>query len=62
MIKKSTGLKHFYDSKAFIEYSNDMNDIHTNIEEYNLNKKRKILFVFDGMIADMLNNKKNLIQ
>ena len=39
-----------------------MNDIHTNIEEYNLNKKRKILFVFDGMIADMLNNKKNLIQ
>ena len=28
-----------------------------NIEEYNQNKKRKILIVFDDMIADMLNNK-----
>ena len=32
-----------------------------NIEEYNLNKKRKILFVFDDVINDML-NKKRLIQ
>ena len=45
-------------SKAFIEYSSDMYDIHKNIEEYNLNKKWKILTVFDDMIADMLNNKK----
>ena len=29
---KSTGLKHFNDSKAFIEYSNDMHDIYKNIE------------------------------
>ena len=28
------------------------------IEEYNPNKKRKILIVFDNMIADMLSNKK----
>ena len=28
-----TGLKHFNDSKLFIEYSNDMNDIYKNIEE-----------------------------
>ena len=51
-------LKHFNDSKAFIEYSNDMDDIHKNTEEYNPKKKRKILIVFDDMIADMLNNKK----
>ena len=56
--RKSTGLKHFNDSKAFIEYSNDMDDIYKNIEEYNPNKKRKILIVFDDMIADMLSNKK----
>ena len=56
--RESTGLKHFNDSKAFIEYSNDMNDIYKNIEEYNPNKKLKILVVFDGMIADMLSNKK----
>ena len=31
----------FNDSKAFIEYSNDMDDILKNIEEYNQNKKRK---------------------
>ena len=60
--RESTGLKHFNDSKAFIEYSNDMDDIYKNIEEYNPNKKRKILIVFDDMIADMLSNKKlNLI-
>ena len=36
-----------------------MYDIHNNIEEYNINKKHKILIVFD-MIADMLTNKKLL--
>ena len=51
-------MKHFNDSKAFIEYSNDKDDIHQNIEQYNPNKKRKILTVFDDMIADMLTNKK----
>ena len=35
-----------------------MNNVYKNINEYNPNKKRKILVVFDGMIADMLSNKK----
>ena len=35
-----------------------MDDIYKSIEEYNPNKKRKILIVFDDMIDDMLNNKK----
>ena len=48
----------FNNSKAFIEYSNDIDDIYRNIEEYTSNKKRKILIVFDDMIADMLSNKK----
>ena len=43
--KESTGLKHFHDYKAFIEYSNDMQDVYKNIEEYNIGKKRKILIV-----------------
>ena len=34
--RKSTRLKHFNDSKAFIEYLNDMDDIYRNIEEYDL--------------------------
>ena len=35
-----------------------MDDTCKNIEEYNPNKKRIILIVFDDMIADILNNKK----
>ena len=35
-----------------------MDDVYKNIEEYNPNNKRKILIVFDDMIADMLSNKK----
>ena len=34
-----------------------MDDIYKNIEEYNPNKKRKMLIVFDDMIADILSNK-----
>ena len=49
--------KHFNDSKAFIEYSNTC-DIYKSIEEYNPNKKRKILIIFDDMMASMLSNKK----
>ena len=52
------GLDHFSDPKAFMEYSNDMQDDYKNIEDYNPNKKRKVLIAFDDMIADMINNKK----
>ena len=41
-----------------MEYSNDMQDGYKNIEDYNLGKKRKILIVFEDMIAVMINNKK----
>ena len=46
------------DPKAFIEYSNDMRDVYKNINCYNPYKEKKILIVFDDMIADMINNKK----
>ena len=51
LIKKceDLGTKHFIDSKAFIEYSNCTDDIYKNIEEYNINKKRKMLIVFDDV-------------
>ena len=35
-----------------------MHDVYKNIEDYNPIKKRKVLIVFDDMIADMINNKK----
>ena len=43
---KKTSLKHFNDFKAFIVYSNDIGYIYKNIEEYNPDKKRKILIAF----------------
>ena len=55
---EKVGLDHFKDPKAFIEYSNDMQDVYKNIEDYNPGKKHKMQIVFDDMIADMINNKK----
>ena len=51
-------MKHLNDPKAFTEFSNDMQDVYKNIEEYNIGKKCKILIVFDDMIDYMINNKK----
>ena len=56
--REKVGLNHFNDPKAFMEHSNDMQDVYKNIEDYNLGKKRKVLIVFDDMIADMISNKK----
>ena len=60
LIKKreKVGLYHFDDPKAFMEYSNDMQDVYKNIEDYNPIKERKVLIVFNDMIADMINNKR----
>ena len=57
-VLKGAGLKHYNDSDAFIEYSNDMNDIYKNIDHYYLNNTRKVLFVFDNMIADIIRGTK----
>ena len=35
-----------------------MDDVYKNIEEYNPNKKRRLLIVLDDMIAHMFSNKK----
>ena len=60
--REGVGINHFNDLKTFIDYSNDMNDVYKNIDDYNPDKENKILIVFDGMIAGMIHNKKlNLI-
>ena len=60
LIKKreKVGLNHYDDPKAFMEYSNKMQNVYKNIEDYNPGNKRKILIVFDDMIADMINKKR----
>ena len=56
--RKNAGIKHVNDGNAFIEYSNTMDDVCKNIDDYNPNRRRKILIVFDGTIADIMTNKK----
>ena len=56
--RKNAGIKHFNGPTAFIEYSNDMDDVFTNIDDYNKQSKRKALIIFDDMLADIMRSKK----
>ena len=56
LIKKreDVGIKHLNNPNAFIECSNTMDDVYDNINDYNSNRRRKILIVFDYMISDIM--------
>ena len=56
--RKDAGIKHLNDLNAFIECSNTMDDVYENIHDYTSSRKRKMLIVFDDMIADIMTNKK----
>ena len=51
-------IKHLNNPNVFIECSNTMDDVYENIDDYNSNRRRKILTAFDDMIADVMKNKK----
>ena len=55
--RKQAGIKDLNDPKAFIEYSDDMNNVLDDINNYNKNRDKKVLIVFDDMIADIEYNK-----
>ena len=55
---KNTGIKHLNDPNPFIKCSNMMDNIYENNDDYNPNRKRKKMIVFDDMIADIMSNKK----
>ena len=59
MINKGeqAGIKNLNDPHAFIEYSDDMNDVYADISNYNKKRQNKVLTVFDDMIADIEYNK-----
>ena len=56
MWKEDAGIKILNDPIAFLEYSNTMDNVHGNIDDYNPKRKRKILIVFDDMIVDVMDN------
>ena len=60
LIKKreNVGIKHLNNPNAFIECSSTVDDVYENINDYNSNRKRKILIVFDDMIADIMTNRR----
>ena len=55
--REQAGIKNSNDPQAFIEYSDDMNDVLNDINNYNKNRDKKVLIVFDDMIADIEYNK-----
>ena len=59
LIKKheDVGIKCLNDSKAFIEYSQCLDDVYNSINDYD-NQEKKIVIVFDDVIVDIMTNKK----
>ena len=55
--REQVGIKNLNDPHAFIEYSDDMIDVLDDINNYNKNRDKKVLVVFDDMIADIEYNK-----
>ena len=55
--REQAGIKNLDDPKAFIEHSDDMDDVLDDINNYNKNRDKKVLIVFDDMTADIEYNK-----
>ena len=56
--REQAGIKNLNDSHAFIEYSSDMNDVLDDINNYNKIRDKKVLTIFDDMIADIMGSEK----
>ena len=57
--RENVGIKTPKNPKVFTDYSQTIDDDYENLEDYISTKKRRVLIVFDDMIADMESNKKN---
>ena len=49
--RKKVEIKNLRNPKAFIDYSQTTDDVDENLEDYNPTKKRRVLIIFDDMIA-----------
>ena len=56
--REQAAIKNLNDPHAFIEYSNDMNDLLEDINNYNKKRDKKVLIIFDDMIADIMRSEK----
>ena len=56
--REKAGINFNNDPNAFIEYCNSMDDVLSDIEDYNKKRKRKVLIIFDDMISNVMSDKK----
>ena len=56
--REQMGIKNLNDPYVFIEYSNDINDVSEDINNYNKNRDKKELIIFHDMIADIMRSEK----
>ena len=54
--REKVWIKKLQNQKAIIDYSQTIDDVYENLEEYNPAKKRKVLIVVDDMIIDRKTN------
>ena len=52
--REKAGINFNNDPNAFIEHSNSMDDILSDIEDYDKKRKRKVLIIFDDMISHVM--------
>ena len=57
--REKAGINFNNDPNAFIEYSNSMDDILSDIEDYNRKRKRQVLIIFDDLISHVYQIKKH---
>ena len=56
--REQAGIKNLNDPHAFIEYSDDIDDVLDYIDNYNKKGDEKVLIIFDDMIAGIMRNEK----
>ena len=56
--REQAGTKNLNNRHAFIEYSSDMDDVLDDVNNYNKNRDKKVLIIFDDMIADIMRSEK----
>ena len=55
--REKVGIENLINPKAFTDYTQSIDDVYENLEDYNPTKKRRELIVFDDMKADIKSNK-----
>ena len=54
--REKIGMENLKNPKVFTDYSQTIDNVFENLEDYNPTKKRKVLIVFDDLVADMKYN------